>query len=86
MGVGGPYDQSMYNIKELESQKGFKIVHLNIRSLLNKFDQFKRENHNVDIFTVSETWLSDGVSSNILQIKGYDMIRHDRQSHDLDTG
>ena len=72
----------------MSSQKGFKVVHLNIRSLVNKYEQLKYEleNVNIDIFCVSETWLTEGVSSNILNIKGYNLERHDRHASDIDTG
>ena len=70
----------------MASQKGFKMFHLNIRSLVNKHDQLKieLEKSRIDIFSISETWLTAGVDSNILQIPGYSMSRHDG-TH-VDTG
>ena len=52
------------------SQKGFKIMHLNIRSLTSKLDQLRTMlgNNNIDIFSMSETWLHAGIRSNILSI------------------
>ena len=38
------------------------------------------------IFSVSETWLTTGVSSNILQITGYNLLRCDRSFCDPDNG
>ena len=63
------------------SQKGFKIFHLNIRSLVPKLDQLKilLEYNDVDIFSISETWLHEGISSNILSIPGYVFVRLDRE-------
>ena len=37
------------------------------------------ENNSIDIFSVSETWLHSGISSNILAIPGYGFVRHDRE-------
>ena len=64
------------------------MLHLNVRSLVNKYDQLKLELENslIDIFSVSETWLSAGVNSNILQLDGYNLIRCDRSFSDADTG
>ena len=75
-------------MKDIASQKGFKIVHLNIRSLVNKYEQLKLELEytNIYIFSVSETWLTEGVNSKILNIKGYNLERHDRCLIDVDTG
>ena len=75
-------------MKDISSQKGFKIVHLNIRSLVNKYEQvkFKLENADIDIFSISETWLTEGLSSNILNINGYNLERFDREIIEIDTG
>ena len=72
----------------MTSQKGFKIVHLNIRSLVNKYEQLKieLENSKIDIFSISETWLTEGVGSNILGITGYNLEKHDRKFVDVETG
>ena len=72
----------------MASQKGFKVVHLNIRSLINKYEQLKveLESADIDVFSISETWLAEGVSSNILNINGYDFERHDRMIREIDTG
>ena len=64
------------------------MVHLNIRSLVNKYEQLKLElvNSGIDIVSTSETWLSNGVHSNLIQIPGYNVIRLDRNFCDVDTG
>ena len=79
---------SQFSLNEVTSQKGFKVIHLNIRSLVNKYEQLKYEleNNEVDIFSISESWLTEGVSTNILNITGYNLIRHDRHFIDVDTG
>ena len=75
-------------MNNLASQKGFKIIHLNIRSLVSKYEQlrFELEKVDIDIFCISETWLTEGVDSNILNIRGYNLERFDRQHLDVDTG
>ena len=61
---------------------------MNIRSLVNKFEQLKieLEDVDIDIFGITETWLTEGVSSNILNIKGYNIERSDRCFNDIETG
>ena len=56
------------------------MVHLNIRSLPKKIDQLRviLEGSNIDIFTLSETWLHDKVDSHMLQINGYNIYKQDR--------
>ena len=89
-GMGGPgrIDQSIHDLTNVAIQKGFKMVYLNIRSLVNKYNQIniELEKSMIDIFSISETWLTTGVDSNILQIKSYNLIRHDRSHIDTDTG
>ena len=62
--------------------KGFNLVHLNIRSLFckNKFEMFKQQltDSNIHVIGISESWLNNEIPSNIIQIKGYEVIRNDR--------
>ena len=64
------------------------MFHLNIRSLVNKYEQLKieLEKTKIEIFSISETWLTAGVNPNILQISGYNLIRYDRAMVDIDKG
>ena len=59
-----------------------KLVHLNIRSLLPKLNEIKLflRDENIDILALTETWLTDGVSSADAHIAGYELIRADRGS------
>lgn len=59
-----------------------KIGSLNIRSLLPSIQELAEilSNNSFDIFTVSETWLHDGVPENFVQIDTYDCYRCDRGS------
>ena len=58
------------------------IAHLNIRSLVSKFQRFNElfNKVNVDVFAITETWLNSQVPDEILYIPGYNLIRNDRLS------
>ena len=64
------------------NMKSSIVAFLNLRSLLPHFTDFK----NVvlkgcyDIVGLSETWLGQGVSDDIIKINGYNLIRTDRKS------
>ena len=64
------------------NNKGLNIVHLNMRSLFckNKFEMFKQQlmESNIHVLGISETWLKKDLPSDLLNIKGYDIIRNDR--------
>ena len=51
--------------EELGKCKGFKLVHLNVRSLPKKIDQLRvlLAGTQLDVVTLSETWLNGAVSS-----------------------
>ena len=73
-------DDKIYNFHQLSRVKGFKIVHLNIRSLPRKIDQLRLilTNSNIDIFTLSETWLHKKIDPHLIHIQGYKTVRLDR--------
>ena len=62
-----------------------KIAHLNIRSLKSREHRFLLqhtiEDHNFDIFTISETWLDSTVDNQAVQIPGFVFFRQDRGEH-----
>ena len=60
---------------------GLQICHINLRSIVNKFDQIKSflSNSNVHVLSVSETWLDDSLNSSNFQIPGYSLYRYDRK-------
>ena len=70
----------IYNRKQ---NKGVKIGHLNIRSLLKKIDEIKILIHqnSFDILAISETWLSDKIPNELVNIPGFNVYRKDRPSH-----
>ena len=72
------------NDVELNPGPFFKFGHLNARSLNrdDKFDEISElvKENGFDVFAVTETWLNDRVSSDCLQIPGYNpIIRLDRR-------
>ena len=68
-----------------ELGKGLHLTHLNIRSLTggNKLDMFKAQlsDSGIDIFALSETWLSEAIPNNIIEVPSYTVSRLDRSWH-----
>ena len=60
------------------------LVHLNIRSLVNKIDLFKTTFHdsNVHVLGLSETWLTNAIPDPLVEIPGYTIYRNDRMYND----
>ena len=62
--------------------KGLHLAHLNLRSMLegHKLDVLKSQiaRNDIDIFTLSETWLSEAVPNRILEPSSYVISRLDR--------
>ncbi len=58
---GPSLEAKMYN--ELPKVRGFKVGHLNIRSVRNKTDDLclLLEQNSFDVFTLSESWLDNSV-------------------------
>ncbi|WP_143217082.1 endonuclease/exonuclease/phosphatase family protein, partial [Acinetobacter baumannii] len=65
---------------EVSSLKGLRLAHLNVRSIFHKLDELQliMENKPFDILTISETWLSDNIPTNEINIPGYKTQRKDR--------
>lgn len=57
-----------------------KFAHINIRSLFPKLEVFKETvlTENFDVVAVTETWLNDNITNNMLSIPGYIFLRNDR--------
>ena len=71
------------NIHKLDKVKGFKLVHMNIRSLPKNIDQLRIILHNssVDVFKLSETWLKGSLNSKLYSVKGFNIYRLDRATN-----
>ena len=70
----------MTDLNNVKEAKGLKFCHLNVRSVLNKIDQFRMhfDESSIDVLSLSETWLSKDICSNILQLSNYQLYRSDR--------
>ena len=75
-------DDKIYNFHQLNCAKGFKVVHLNIRSLPKKINQLRLilEGSTIDIITLSETWLHNKIDTQLINIQGYTTYRLDRET------
>lgn len=65
------------------SLKKIKLAHLNVRSLRNRTNYLEVEHfiqqNDIDIFTISETWLNSSVTNAEINISGYKLYRLDRR-------
>ena len=73
-------DNEISTIRGLSELKGFKLLHLNVRSIIKKIDQIRIMFHesNLDVITLSETWLSEDVNSKSVTLEDYILYRQDR--------
>lgn len=71
-----------YFPKCILAKSGFKICHINIRSLVPKIEQLRLLfcSQDIDILSVNETFLDDSVLSGEISISGYTLHRNDRGS------
>lgn len=70
------------DMEKIANEKGLLFVHLNIRSLINKLDivrQFLIDT-NIDCLCLTETWLWDVITNNLVEIDGYKLVRADRHN------
>ena len=80
----------MYDLNNVKQMKGLHVAHLNIRSMVNKWDTIKAQftESGVHVIGFSETWLHDKLHSNLFHLNSsYDFIRFDRswKEHDSNT-
>lgn len=68
--------------RHLQETKGFKLAHFNVRSLWPKIDSFKiwLSDLDLDVITISESWLNNLTPNNLLDLPDYEVIRSDRPS------
>ena len=73
----GPTNNSEF--KTLISKKGIKFCHQNIRGLYGKIDEVREIllSYNFDIFSLSETSISEDFHNAFFDIRGYSFIRRD---------
>lgn len=74
-GTGSDYFTfDKFNNDFSSNYNNFSLIHLNIRSLYPKVDEFQAElnnlNYKFDVLCLTETWLNHSIS-NLVQIDGY---------------
>lgn len=68
--------------EEFQRARGLKVLHLNIRSLLMHYEEVCTTllDGTVDVLVLGETWLNNNVSSSLLYVDGYHLLRYDRKT------
>ena len=61
--------------------KGTSIVFWNLRSIVNKLDNFKATIHNTHykLFCITESWLKSNLDDTFLSVNNFGFYRHDRK-------
>ena len=65
-------------MQNVSNSKGFKIIHLNIRSLWRNQHEFFMHFNGFDIIALSETWLHFNIPDCLIVQPGYSTMRQDR--------
>ena len=70
--------------------KGLNIAHLNVRSLLggHRWDLISNQisSYDLEVFSLSETWLTEAIPSRQVHIQNYSIARLDRSWVNPDNG
>ena len=65
-------------------KKGLTIIYLNVRSVRNKVDEVKNilstYSKEIEIMGLTESWLNEEYTNNLLYIPGYSLIRNDHNA------
>lgn len=77
-----------HEIANVCREKGLLIVHLNVRSLVHKIEEIRYllTNHDIDCLCLSESWLRNIVTDDLISIPGYQINRWDRPFQDKVRG
>ena len=76
----------MFDISDLSNTRGLHIAHLNVRSIVNKWDNIKANflDSGIHILSFSETWLHALLPDNQFCLGNqYTLLRNDRKWNDL---
>ena len=76
--AGSNHCKSFMLDQNINSNKGLKVVHVNIRSLYRKVDQLSCLFQNVDFLLCTETWLNHNYEDSLIKIPGMTTYRMDR--------
>ena len=65
----------------IDKPKGFCVSHINIQSLYPEFEEVKLliKRNNIDVLAITESWLHDFYTDQMVHIDGYSLFRLDRQ-------
>jgi len=69
------------NNEQCSTRDSISLIHLNIRSIRNKFDYIKNEFLDYTVLCFTETHLSENISSDDLFLQGFTMYRKDKSPH-----
>ena len=58
--------------------KGFKCVHLNVRSLYPKITEVQQQFAGFDVIIITESWLNQTIPIGVINMPGYTVKRQDR--------
>ena len=66
-------DNKIVTLDDLSKTKGFKLLHMNVRSQSKKMDQIRLMLHgtDLDVITISETWLNESVGLKTVILEDY---------------
>lgn len=80
--VNNTGSRELSSLNELQTARGLKLMHLNVRSLLPKLDfiNILINDVNPDILIISETWLSSRTCDDDVAMSGYNTFRIDRKA------
>ena len=76
----------MYELEYIKNAKGLHIAHLNVRRLVNKWDNIKANfmDSGIHILAFSETWLHSLLPSTWYDLgHEYTLLRNDRNWNDM---
>ena len=69
----------------IKKDRGYKIGHINIRSLSKHIEEFRiyLRTKQFDIISVNETMLDNSIFDTEIAVHGYELVRNDRNRHAL---
>ena len=83
-----PYDALFTNVREMSSQRGFKYLHQNIRSLRHKVDELRllvSAYPNLHVIALTETWVSSDIGDSDFAIDAFRVFRKERNGNGGDV-
>ena len=75
----------MYDLDDIQNTKGMHVAHLNVRSMVNKWDIIKANflDSGIHVLTLSETWLHTLLPDNLFNLgNNFTLARNDRTWND----